>query len=46
MVVGIAAGEPGTPGLAAPYLVAGRQITRGHYEAVADLAAGFKLGDA
>ncbi|MEY2340698.1 ABC transporter permease [Acidithiobacillus sp. IBUN Pt1247-S3] len=43
-VVGITAGEPGTPGWP-PYLVAGRQITRGHYEAVADLASGFKLGD-
>ncbi len=27
------------------YLVAGRQITRGHYEAVADVATGFKLSD-
>ncbi|HEX2531121.1 MAG TPA: ABC transporter permease [Burkholderiaceae bacterium] len=44
MVVGIMAGEPGTPGWP-PYLVAGRQITRGHYEAVADIATGFKLGD-
>ena len=44
MVVGVAAGEPGTPGWP-PQLVAGRQITRGHYEAVADLAAGFQLGD-
>jgi putative ABC transport system permease protein len=25
--------------------VAGRQITRGHYEAVADVATGFALGD-
>lgn len=45
MVVGIAPGyartAPGWP----PYLVAGRQITRGHYEAVADLATGFALGD-
>lgn len=45
MVVGIAPGElginPGWP----PYLVAGRQITRGHYEAVADIASGFKLGE-
>jgi putative ABC transport system permease protein len=41
MVVGIAAGRPGaTPGWP-PYLVAGRQITRGHYEAVADVASGF-----
>ena len=44
MVVGITAGEPGVPGWP-PYLVAGRQITRGHYEAVADVAAGFRLGD-
>jgi putative ABC transport system permease protein len=44
MVTGITAGELGTPGWP-PYLVAGRQITRGHYEAVADLATGFKLGD-
>ena len=44
MVVGISAGEPGLPGWP-PHLVAGRQITRGHYEAVADLASGFKLGD-
>ncbi len=44
MVVGIMAGEPGDPGWP-PYLVAGRQITRGHYEAVADIATGFKLGD-
>ncbi len=44
MVTGITAGRPGTPGWP-PYLVAGRQITRGHYEAVADIAAGFKLGD-
>ena len=44
MVTGITAGEPGTPGWP-PYLVAGRQITRSHYEAVADVAAGFALGD-
>jgi putative ABC transport system permease protein len=44
MVTGIMADEPGTPGWP-PYLVAGRQITRGHYEAVADIATGFKLGD-
>lgn len=44
MVVGIMAGEPGTPGWP-PYLIAGRQITRGHYEAVADAATGFHLGD-
>lgn len=44
MVVGIAAGGPGTPGWP-PQLVAGRQITRGHHEAVADSATGFRLGD-
>ncbi|TRO77872.1 ABC transporter permease [Desulfuromonas acetexigens] len=44
MVSGIAAGAPGTPGWP-PFLIAGRQITRGHYEAVADIATGFKLGD-
>lgn len=44
MVTGITAGGPGTPGWP-PYLVAGRQITRGHYEAVADVATHFKLGD-
>lgn len=45
MIVGIAPGQLGaTPGWP-PYLVAGRQITRGHYEAVADIAAGFKLGE-
>ena len=44
MVSGIAAGAPGTPGWP-PFLIAGRQITRGHYEAVADIAAGFKIGD-
>ena len=45
MVVGIVPGEAwGAPGWP-PYLVAGRQITRGHYEAVADIATGFKLGD-
>jgi putative ABC transport system permease protein len=44
MVAGVTAGAPGTPGWP-PYLVAGRQITRGHYEAVADIASGFSLGD-
>ena len=41
MVVGIEPGAPGEPG----YLVAGRQITRGHYEAVADVRTGFALGE-
>ena len=43
MVVGITpdgAGHPGQP----TYLVDGRQLTRSHYEAVADIATGFKLG--
>jgi putative ABC transport system permease protein len=41
MVVGFEPGQPGEPG----YLVAGRHITRNHYEAVADLKTGFQLGD-
>lgn len=44
MVVGITpdgAGYPGQPG----YLLEGRHLTRGHYEAVADIASGFALGD-
>lgn len=45
MVVGIVPGETGDAPGWPPYLVAGRQITRGHYEAVADIATGFKLGD-
>lgn len=32
MISGVTAGEPGAPGWPS-YLVAGRQITRGHYEA-------------
>jgi putative ABC transport system permease protein len=44
MVVGVAPGAPGTPGWP-PYLVAGRQITRSHYEAVANISSGFKLGE-
>ncbi len=44
MVTGVTVGEAGTPGWP-PYLVAGRQMTRGHYEAVADMATGFKPGD-
>lgn len=44
MVTGISVGGPGTPGWP-PSLVAGRQITRNHYEAVADLSAGFQIGD-
>ena len=41
MVVGFEPGQPGEPG----YLVTGRRITRGHYEAVADVKTGFALGD-
>ncbi len=42
MVVGVEPGKPGAPG----YLVAGRQLTRDHYEAVADIKTGLTLGDA
>ena len=41
MVVGIEPGQPGEPG----YLVAGRQLTRNHYEALVDVKTGFKLGE-
>jgi putative ABC transport system permease protein len=41
MVVGIEPGLPGEPG----YLIAGRQLTRSHYEAVVDIKTDFKLGD-
>ena len=41
MVVGFEPGQPGEPG----YLIAGRHITRNHYEAVADVKTGFHLGD-
>ncbi len=44
MVVGIVPGGPGEPGQPG-YLIAGRQITRGHYEAVADVATKFQLGE-
>jgi putative ABC transport system permease protein len=44
MVVGVAGGEPGLPGQPG-FLVAGRHLSRSHYEAVADLASGFQLGD-
>ena len=44
MVVGAVPGGPGEPGQPG-YLVAGRRITRGHYEAVADIATGFRLGE-
>jgi putative ABC transport system permease protein len=41
MVVGIQPGQPGEPA----YLIAGRHLTRNHYEAVADVKTGFNLGD-
>lgn len=44
MVVGVVPGDPGEPGQPG-YLIAGRQITRGHYEAVADVATKFRLGE-
>jgi putative ABC transport system permease protein len=41
MVVGFEPGRPGEPG----YLIAGRPITRPHYELIADVRAGLKLGE-
>jgi putative ABC transport system permease protein len=41
MVVGFEPDQPGEPG----YLIAGRHITRNHYEAVADMKTGFHVGD-
>jgi len=41
MVVGFEPGRPGEP----EFLVAGRHVTRSHYEAVADLRTGFALGE-
>ncbi len=41
MVVGFIPGGPGEPG----FLIAGRRVTRSHYEAVADVSAGFAVGD-
>jgi putative ABC transport system permease protein len=41
MVVGFVPGEPGEP----RYLIAGRRVARSHYEAVADVSAGFAVGD-
>ena len=41
MVVGFEPGQPGEPA----YLVAGRHVTRSHYEAVADVKTGFALGE-
>lgn len=41
MLVGFQPGHPGEPG----YLVAGRPVMRSHYEAVADLRTGLRLGE-
>ena len=41
MVVGFVPGGPGEP----LYLIAGRRLVRSHYEAVADVSAGFSPGD-
>jgi putative ABC transport system permease protein len=41
LVVGFEPGQPGEPG----FLIAGRRITRSHYEAVADVKTGFALGE-
>lgn len=41
MLVGYEPGHPGEPG----YLVAGRPITRSHYEAIADVRSGLAMND-
>jgi putative ABC transport system permease protein len=41
MVVGFEPGQPGEP----TYLVAGRRLLRGHFEAIADVKTGFRLGE-
>jgi putative ABC transport system permease protein len=41
MAVGFVPGEPGDPA----YLIAGRRVTRSHYEAVVDVRTGFAVGD-
>lgn len=41
MVAGFEPGQPGEP----PLLVAGRPISRAHYEAIADAKTGFSVGD-
>lgn len=41
MVAGFEPGRPGEPA----YLVAGRLVTRAHYEAVADVQTGFRVGE-
>jgi len=44
MIVGMDADRPGRPG-APPYLIAGRPIQQGHYEAIADERAGLQVGE-
>ena len=44
LVTGIANTGPGSAGWPLR-LLAGRQVSKNHYEAVADIASGFKLGD-
>ncbi len=41
MVVGFEPGQPGEP----EFLLAGRPLTRSHYEAIVDLRTGFQVGD-
>lgn len=41
MLVGFEPGKPGEPG----YLIAGRPVTRSHYEALADVKTGLALGE-
>ncbi|MFA6015633.1 MAG: FtsX-like permease family protein [Gallionellaceae bacterium] len=41
MLVGFETGKPGEPA----YLIAGRPITRSHYEALADIKTGLAVGD-
>ncbi len=41
MLVGFEPGRPGEPG----YLVAGRPVTRSHYEAIADVRSGLRLNE-
>ena len=41
MVVGFEPGQPGEPS----FLIAGRRITRSHFEAVADVMSGFAVGE-
>jgi putative ABC transport system permease protein len=41
MVVGMESGQPGEPS----HLIAGRYLTRSHYEAIADVKTGFAIGD-